>query len=431
MSMHASSDNSGHLYSFPVLFCERCQKKTKHRVVASHNVGSESWSAITSCTDCTQSDAPIESSSGPSAIQDAISAFQARTQEREKREFERTVRAQELLSGDSLHDSEESNPLKVAHGAIGEELDNLMSSVLNSRETILTLKYILEMSKKHTDQAGPCATTQPTLARTPQSVERDHLLMVMMGRCLDLAKPTYGTSQSFAKQYLRRHGIYRDWPENNALFVELLTKYANAERGLSHIPHERTAPYHRDQSTVKSAADLAALIHAGMMYGDDPYTVHTNAVADLVQTHFDEDVMISAAHLHDAIEDAVDSGSAERIGQAIILRCGAEVYNLVMALTDEPGKNRAERKTKTYPKIAQAGWRAVAIKVADRIINSSHHFPGKNYIQMYASEYPEFRCALRSVGLGVKPLQRMWSQLDRMMLSAGAKVDPNDCILDL
>jgi hypothetical protein len=255
---------------------------------------------------------------------------------------------------------------------------------------------------------------------------RELQLMVLMSRYLALAQPVYGSMGRRADRYLRRHQINDRWLENNHLFVDLLAEYAEAEVQLKDTPREPGPPVASPPGiTAPAAAELAALVHAGMLYGDKPYTVHTDATAGIVREYFPySDVLISAAHLHDAIEDAADSASADAIAQQILLRCGDEVHDLVVALTDEPGKSRAERKAKTLPKISRTGWRAVVVKVADRIANVSA--ASAYHLRMYVEEYHSFRVTLRAVGLGVEPLQRMWARLDALMVAAGAYVDPCD-----
>lgn len=52
----------------------------------------------------------------------------------------------------------------------------------------------------------------------------------------------------------------------------------------------------------KLAAGIAERFHAGQKYGDDPYTVHLQAVADSVSSQPDER-LVAIAWLHDILED--------------------------------------------------------------------------------------------------------------------------------
>lgn len=255
--------------------------------------------------------------------------------------------------------------------------------------------------------------------------KRDLQLMVLMSRYLGLAHPVYGEAQSLAKDYLRHREIDAFWPENNQVFVDLLFEYAARAAELRRDgPRARPkATSLSGQGTPDGAARFSAEVHAGMLYGVRPYTVHTTAVAELVSSYFpDDEALISAAHLHDAVEDAPDKSSAEKIEKQIELRFGEDVIELVMAVTNEPGDSRAQRLRLTYPKIARAGWRAVALKLADRISNLIDPGCSDSYREMYASEYRSFRISLSGVGLGVEQLQRMWSQLDDIMISHGVQI---------
>jgi guanosine-3',5'-bis(diphosphate) 3'-pyrophosphohydrolase len=264
--------------------------------------------------------------------------------------------------------------------------------------------------------------------------KRELQLLVLLDRYLGLMKDQYGDVRRDASNYLRSQGVSYQWAENNGLFIELLGEYASRWRAMS--PAERRMNLDLENKSdlppIQVAKRLAAQVHEGMTYGEGPFTNHTDAVADLLNFYFPNDVnLISAGHLHDAVEDAPDESSGDKIRNLIMDQCGDDVLDLVLAVTDEPGANRPERKLKTYPKICRAGWRAVALKVSDRIVNmlasACDEFPYR--APMYAKEYKDFRLYLRGVGLGIQPLQQMWSRLDEIMIAAGAKIDPSDRVL--
>jgi (p)ppGpp synthase/HD superfamily hydrolase len=71
---------------------------------------------------------------------------------------------------------------------------------------------------------------------------------------------------------------------------------------------------------------------------------------------------VIACALHDTLEDT--SLSYNDIQKAF----GKEVAEIVFCVTDELGRNREERKEKTYPKI-QSNWKATVVKICDRIAN--------------------------------------------------------------
>lgn len=162
--------------------------------------------------------------------------------------------------------------------------------------------------------------------------------------------------------------------------------------------------------TVARAAGFAAAAHHKQRYGSAPYTYHLEQVAYVLRQHAVADVpeeLEAAAWLHDVLEDTPVSESYLREF------FGAGVADLVVAVTDEPGRDRKERKTRTYPKIRAAGAKAVRLKLADRIANfSSAVREGRqDLLTMYRSEHPEFRAAL------YRPLENldMWGTLEDLL----------------
>lgn len=157
--------------------------------------------------------------------------------------------------------------------------------------------------------------------------------------------------------------------------------------------------------------------HGDQKYGSAPYIVHLDAVRDvLVRFGFQDEDLLTAALLHDVIEDTpVDADLVEE-------KFGAEVCGLVVAVTNEPGRNRRERHRLTYPKIRNAGWKAIALKLADRIANVEQSLSDaskgrpKPY-EMYRHEHQTFSAALRVPcapgiqGAAVR-MSLMWSWLD-------------------
>ncbi len=91
-----------------------------------------------------------------------------------------------------------------------------------------------------------------------------------------------------------------------------------------------------------------------------------------------------------------------------------DVLGLVESVTDEQGANRAERKKRTYPKIAAGGHRSVTLKLADRIANVEASILGGcgfDFLSMYKAEYADFKKALGEYGhMG------MWCHLDSLLL---------------
>lgn len=90
---------------------------------------------------------------------------------------------------------------------------------------------------------------------------------------------------------------------------------------------------------------------------------------------------------------------------------GEEVAEIVYAVTDELGQNRAERKQKTYPKI-KANWKATVVKVCDRIANAQQ---SKDYnerlFSIYQKENPGF---IQSIQSETHPsdIKKAWKALE-------------------
>lgn len=102
-------------------------------------------------------------------------------------------------------------------------------------------------------------------------------------------------------------------------------------------------------------------------YTDEPYIVHPAAVVELVRSITDDEVMLTAAWLHDTVEDTATTLND------IETHFGAEVASLVAMLTDGPqpeAKNRASRKAAHFRHTAKAAPDAQTIKLADIIDNT-------------------------------------------------------------
>ena len=133
---------------------------------------------------------------------------------------------------------------------------------------------------------------------------------------------------------------------------------------------------------------VAVKAHAGQDYdGIFPYEKHLDDVVKILTDQGYAGKFIVAGYLHDVIEDGTVSYND------IKSYFGMEIAEIVYCVTDELGRNRKERKSKTLPKTA-LNPDAVVIKLADRIANIEHG--GK--IDMYAKEYPTFKEALYTEG---------------------------------
>lgn len=131
---------------------------------------------------------------------------------------------------------------------------------------------------------------------------------------------------------------------------------------------------------VKEAAYLAISLHGMQNYDGFPYYYHLEQVVDVLEEFgFTDDKYKIAGYLHDVMEDTAISYND------IKKQFGEEIAEIVFCVTDELGRNRKERKEKTYPKIA-SNPDAIIIKLADRIANirnsmSKGHSMGDAYLK--------------------------------------------------
>lgn len=144
---------------------------------------------------------------------------------------------------------------------------------------------------------------------------------------------------------------------------------------------------------------MAIKAHGNHMYGDKPYVVHLDAVAELVAARGPEAQVV--AYLHDTLEDT--SLTASEIEDAF----GPTVARCVSLMTDPEGPNRKTRKAALHARLAQLAVEhqgepdglALVVKAADRLANvrASVLAEDKGKILMYWKEHPEFRrVALRN-----------------------------------
>lgn len=160
--------------------------------------------------------------------------------------------------------------------------------------------------------------------------------------------------------------------------------------------------------SVQDAILFAERAHGDQPYGDLLHTAHLGSVvATLQKFGLTDDVIVCGGWLHDTIEDTPVTYELIRD------QFGQEVADLVFAVTNGPGRNRAEKHEKTYPKI-KATPRAVYLKLADRIANVEQCWlTGDSKLFMYHREYRGFREALRDASDPIaKP---MWDKLDKLL----------------
>ena len=163
-----------------------------------------------------------------------------------------------------------------------------------------------------------------------------------------------------------------------------------------------------DELILDNARRIAIDAHYGQMYGDVPYTKHLESVVSVCNYFGLGSEIAAACWLHDVLEDCTPKWN-----NAIALDFEGRIYQAVWGVTDEPGKNRKERKAKTYAKTA-ANPDAVLVKLCDRIANvHSCKINNPSLFKMYANKQPEFMEKLRVIERGGK-FEEMGNHLQKM-----------------
>jgi guanosine-3',5'-bis(diphosphate) 3'-pyrophosphohydrolase len=171
-------------------------------------------------------------------------------------------------------------------------------------------------------------------------------------------------------------------------------------------------------SNYEKAVELAKERHKEQDYSGKPYFAHLLHVQQVLERfgYHPENKsdpekaekgrhLVVAAILHDIVEDTPTTIDEIR------KEFGSPVANLVKAVTNEPGGNRAERHKKTYPKI-KAIPNAIILKLADRIANIESCLALKDgRIKMYKKERESFEQTLRVEG----EHDDMWNYLDFLL----------------
>lgn len=149
--------------------------------------------------------------------------------------------------------------------------------------------------------------------------------------------------------------------------------------------------YPEQDFDLKQLRVMVADGHAGQTYGGGPYTDHLDdGKAILNEFGFTEQThkhLHGAFDLHDIFEDCKHT----KYSPEYMISVGVPIrwVKLAQFVTDEPGKNRKERKAATYPKI-KGHTQGTIIKLVDRLANVRRG--AKN--DMYRKEHASFKEAL-------------------------------------
>jgi len=123
------------------------------------------------------------------------------------------------------------------------------------------------------------------------------------------------------------------------------------------------------------AASMCARFHRHQWRKDKitPYDAHPFRVAMTVRHVFgiDDDAAIAGALLHDVIEDT--TADFDDVESA----CGAEVAEIVAALTKDMSKRENVREPAYDEQLANASWKAHVVKLADVFDNVCDSNPGR------------------------------------------------------
>ena len=167
----------------------------------------------------------------------------------------------------------------------------------------------------------------------------------------------------------------------------------------------------QEPDSVAKARAFAIRAHGTQKYAGRPYVLHLEAVAALLAPYGAEAQVIG--YLHDVVEDTPTP--LEDVRAAF----GDRVAECVRLVTDEPGPNRAERKTPTNAKLAKVAAEgetalALIVKAADRLANlqmSAGDGGDRLKLEMYLREHAAFRAAAFRAGL----CDNLWAEMDRIV----------------
>lgn len=164
-----------------------------------------------------------------------------------------------------------------------------------------------------------------------------------------------------------------------------------------------------EANIISKATDFTILVHQGQKYGNRPYFEHCIKTAEIAIELGYDDVIVAACLLHDTLEDTPTEYSGLKT------EFGEEIAEIVYAVTDELGRNRTERKHKTYPKI-KANWKATVVKICDRIANVHQSIKDNpKLLAMYEAEHDDFCRCLMSYDHPHEETNKAWTRLNKLL----------------
>ena len=164
--------------------------------------------------------------------------------------------------------------------------------------------------------------------------------------------------------------------------------------------------------TNKERALLVAdKAHANQTYDIYPYGYHIRQVVKIAEElGYDESIVVASA-LHDTLEDT--ELSYNDLKKAF----GEEVAEIVYCVTDELGRDRKERKEKTYPKI-RSNWKAVVVKICDRIANMQQaKLYNSRLYETYQNEHDDFCKNIMNAEHPQNETTKAWQKLNNLLIA--------------
>jgi (p)ppGpp synthase/HD superfamily hydrolase len=162
---------------------------------------------------------------------------------------------------------------------------------------------------------------------------------------------------------------------------------------------------------LERARDLALHTHAQQRYGDQPYSVHLEAVQGVLKRFgLEDEEILAAGWLHDILEDHPNISRSD-----IERQFPESTVAIVDACTDGPGQSRQERKKRPLELIPKTP-NAVLVKLADRIANveASAKDCDAARLEMYRREQAAFIEALRD-SPATPPADPLWAHLEQVL----------------
>lgn len=161
----------------------------------------------------------------------------------------------------------------------------------------------------------------------------------------------------------------------------------------------------------------------GCQYAGYSYKLHIDGVVavarqylKLIESKYKTPVLVSSVS-HDLLEDARVSYNDLKDWTGLYYEyLDKESQNLIVEIvyncTNELGKNRKERSSRTYPKIARCKY-STFVKLCDRIANVKFSYAmNSGMFGKYCAEQLDFHAALYNQDHG---FDEMWAELDNLV----------------